>query len=1305
MHTATSRDRRPRRTCIALYGIALAFCVCAFAGLASAALEDIKTVYAWNEIKMSGDIPAPRCDHSTLVYNNKMYIFGGYSENDGSFNDMFVLDIHGVSRAIPTTGDVPDARSGHYAGLVGSKLVIAGGIADDTFDDIYYVDLALSEPLTWVKVTPSNPSDGPGPRAWGFAVAINSTSLFVYGGFNKYSQYDSHIISTTNWRWVREAYTCADASGGEIIPELKDRFIPSAVDSASRSIAGPQLQTLTASVDGLTAADQTNATALSLLITDHAALYSSLVNGTETTANGTDVSKMITCGGIYFCPNVTCTLPPPAEGMRIATDASGRYIYLYGGWMCGTTLGKGGPDCFNGDVFKFDLVARTWQRLDTVGDESLSFETSPPAKSYGSFRIIGNEGFEFGGAYKDAVLDNYFFNDLYVLNLTTSVWRTVNVRGQKPPERWSHTLSFYNRTGYLFGGCKSPNLFYNTLHKLFEVTPDPSRSIAFGPALTTNTVVGNTATFRVEIRDNAGVPLTFGGNDVVAFGFEKGGFSYFQSTIKDLSNGTYDASFKFVKAASFLLSVQYNGVDIKNSPFTIKLLADKPDATQSTVAIVTAAPTTGSPVEFDLSLFDQYLNKATTTGTVLSGTARAPSGVGFPITFGAPVASVSRASFEPTEFGAYTLEIYIDGKNATSPAPFTVQLKKSSTVVNLGIAVGVPVGCSLVLGVLIFVFGRRRYQRHRLEKELAQQNWRISGKDVAIAAWGSAGSRMFRSVVSVRSSRATSRASGVGSRSSKNNHETRNTYIKTGEWKGTTVALKTINQKELEITRDVLMEVHVVREARCANLVSFLGAIVEPPSLYIVNEYCSKGSLADILYDTKIQLDSMFKFSLLQDLANGMKYLHTSDINCHGRLKPSNCVVDGRWALKITDYGLWRFRFGGASLTASPYDDETGFDGADVFYQAPEHCAIGRPALNNISQKGDIYSFGIIASEVVTRLPAYSEHMGSPQEIVTSIIEADARPDLTEVETGIPPAFLALLRSTWHKLPAQRPTFDFISTEVKRLNPQKGGNVVDNIMRMLESYATNLEALVAERTVELDGEKRRAEELLYRMIPKQVADELKVGKKVPAETFEQVTIFFSDIVGFTVIAGDSTPMEIVELLNDLYVTFDSIVDEHDVYKVETIGDAYMCVSGLPNRNGLLHAGEIATMALSLLSSTTTFRIRHMPDKYLQLRIGIHTGPAVAGVVGLKMPRYCLFGDTVNTASRMESGGFALRIHMSDSTARVLATLGGYNVEERGEIQVKGKGSMRTYWLTGKAGFTKPLPSIELAASMSQHHFK
>ncbi|GFQ73082.1 receptor-type guanylate cyclase Gyc76C [Trichonephila clavata] len=243
---------------------------------------------------------------------------------------------------------------------------------------------------------------------------------------------------------------------------------------------------------------------------------------------------------------------------------------------------------------------------------------------------------------------------------------------------------------------------------------------------------------------------------------------------------------------------------------------------------------------------------------------------------------------------------------------------------------------------------------------------------------------------------------------------------------------------------------------------------------------------------------------------------------------------------------------------------------------------------------------------------------------------------------------------------------------------------MDNMMDMMERYANNLEDLVDERTAQLAEEQNKTEALLHRMLPKSVAEQLMRGEAVIPESFDAVTIYFSDIVGFTEMSATSTPMEVVTFLNDLYTVFDSIIGNYDVYKVETIGDAYMVVSGLPIRNGNQHAAEISSMALDLLEAVKTFKIRHKPAQSLLLRIGIHSGPVVAGVVGLTMPRYCLFGDTVNTASRMESNGLPLKIHISDQCKKILESLGGYEIQPRGLVQMKGKGEMETYWLMGHA---------------------
>uniref|UniRef100_A0A182TVY7 Guanylate cyclase domain-containing protein n=1 Tax=Anopheles melas TaxID=34690 RepID=A0A182TVY7_9DIPT len=241
----------------------------------------------------------------------------------------------------------------------------------------------------------------------------------------------------------------------------------------------------------------------------------------------------------------------------------------------------------------------------------------------------------------------------------------------------------------------------------------------------------------------------------------------------------------------------------------------------------------------------------------------------------------------------------------------------------------------------------------------------------------------------------------------------------------------------------------------------------------------------------------------------------------------------------------------------------------------------------------------------------------------------------------------------------------------------------------IQNYSTKLMA----RTMELRMEKGKSDRLLYQMLPPAVVKQLKQQRQVPAETFDAVTIFFSDIVGFTDISASSSAMEVVIMLNTLYRLFDSIILKYDVYKVETIGDAYMVVSGLPQRNGNRHAGEIAMMSLDLVCGISGFTIPHMKHRILEIRVGINTGPCVAGVVGTTMPRYCLFGDTINTASRMESTGEPMKIHISESTKEVLDKLGGFKIKLRGTVDVKGKGTMQTFWLTGHSMYEHLTPEM------------
>ncbi|XP_063398615.1 soluble guanylate cyclase 88E-like isoform X2 [Mytilus trossulus] len=224
--------------------------------------------------------------------------------------------------------------------------------------------------------------------------------------------------------------------------------------------------------------------------------------------------------------------------------------------------------------------------------------------------------------------------------------------------------------------------------------------------------------------------------------------------------------------------------------------------------------------------------------------------------------------------------------------------------------------------------------------------------------------------------------------------------------------------------------------------------------------------------------------------------------------------------------------------------------------------------------------------------------------------------------------------------------------------------------------------ILEESMEKLDAEMKRTDSLLYQMIPKQVADRLRRGEPAitTCQVFENVTILFSDVVGFTTICSRITPMEVVSMLNAMYTCFDRLSETHGVYKVETIGDAYMVVAGAPEICPD-HSARILDMALDMINAIVDLRDPSTGGS-MKIRIGIHTGNAVAGVVGIKMPRYCLFGDTVNTASRMETNGESMKIHVGETTYRFVQD-DDYILHERGTIDVKGKGTMKTYWLLGK----------------------
>ncbi|KAH0808525.1 hypothetical protein GEV33_014265 [Tenebrio molitor] len=715
--------------------------------------------------------------------------------------------------------------------------------------------------------------------------------------------------------------------------------------------------------------------------------------------------------------------------------------------------------------------------------------------------------------------------------------------------------------------------------------------------------------------------------------------------------------------------------------------------------------------------------------------------------------SVSTSQYLPTSFRTHPHpSVWLKQLwKASAARPPAGRNEKSHT---MEITSGVTGGIVLVFLIISLVF----YRNWKYEQELDSLLWKVDFKDIQINEEPNANSLGTKITRSIHPLIRTSQVSLSSNPDADFRYSTIFTQI--GIYKGRVFAIKKVHKKSIDITREMKKELKMrccylqMRDLRHDNLNAFIGACTDPPNICIVTEYCTRGSLKvsrplqqtalpntnnpqDILENEDVKLDNMFIASLVGDILRGMIYLHDSPVRFHGALHSANCLVDSRWVVKLADFGLREFKRG-AEQPGIKDPAKVREKCYNLLYKAPELLRLQDSFISNNqpsgTQKGDVYSFGIILYELHSRHGPFGTTELSYTEILTKIIHNTGlqpfRPPLEALENSFD--FVRdCLKECWAENPDDRPDFKSIRAKLRPLRKGMRPNIFDNMMAMMEKYANNLEVLVDERTDQLQEEKKKTEALLYEMLPRPVAEQLKRGNKVEAESFDCVTIYFSDIVGFTSMSAESTPLQVgagdnnigrqfpnnntpelslftpspskrnaqqlravVDFLNDLYTCFDSIIEHYDVYKVETIGDAYMVVSGLPIRNDNQHAAEIASMSLHLLAEVKQFTIRHRPKEKLMLRIGIHSGPVCAGVVGLKMPRYCLFGDTVNTASRMESTGTPLKIHCSRECKDLLNKLGGYNMMERGIVSMKGKGEQQTYWLLGEDPYFRALRKEE-----------
>ena len=227
---------------------------------------------------------------------------------------------------------------------------------------------------------------------------------------------------------------------------------------------------------------------------------------------------------------------------------------------------------------------------------------------------------------------------------------------------------------------------------------------------------------------------------------------------------------------------------------------------------------------------------------------------------------------------------------------------------------------------------------------------------------------------------------------------------------------------------------------------------------------------------------------------------------------------------------------------------------------------------------------------------------------------------------------------------------------------------------------SNLAGAINGMLGDIQTERGRAENLLLNVLRQPISERLKGGETVIVDSFPLVSVLFSDTVGFTKLSASMSAEELVALLNRTFSAFDALADKHGLEKIKTIGDAYMVVGGVP-LSVENNAERIAEMALDMHSEVA--RLNSENKISIDIRIGIHAGPVVAGVIGVRKFSYDLWGDAVNTAARMESHGLPGLIQMTEDMYNGIASSGKFDIEDRGMIDVKGKGDMHTYILKGR----------------------
>ncbi|WKY05726.1 hypothetical protein Q1695_006156 [Nippostrongylus brasiliensis] len=596
--------------------------------------------------------------------------------------------------------------------------------------------------------------------------------------------------------------------------------------------------------------------------------------------------------------------------------------------------------------------------------------------------------------------------------------------------------------------------------------------------------------------------------------------------------------------------------------------------------------------------------------------------------------------------------------------------------------VAVVIICGLIGVPLLAAF-----QFHRRERQIHKMTWRVDYESITR-------SNRVTKEDSVPGLRRVSSANSVGISSlvaACQSPDSSIAYVN-----NTKVYVKKYQQRRaINFSRSDMMHLDQLHKLSHTNVNAFVGICFnQSRELMTLWTYCARSSLDYIIFEKGRQFGRTFQSAFLKNIIKGLQYIHNSPMKFHGSLYLSNCVVDTNWVVKLTDFGLHDIIWDRMLTKELACSQSVDPDYMPLKYLElpPEMLrnVIQESALGKGSTKADVYQLGMLLYQILFHARPFADRttmtIKSIAKKICEVLDADEdpfQPNVPENDYGL--RLISIMKQCWSLTAGVRPDLNTIADAVAREFETEGrGNVIDQMIRVIDDYSDNLEAMVSKRTKYLEDSLHRTESLLFHIMPRRVAENLREELPIKPEMHTNVSVLVTDISKYTELCETTIPIHVINILQDLYSSFDKIVSEHDAFKVENVGDCYMLVSGLDDCP--YHLREVCRISLEFLDFVETFEVKHNTKYKLRIKVGFHSGAVASGILGSSAPRFCIFGDTVNMANRMANLSEPGRVQMTESVAQtVKAKYPGFIVEERGFVNLKGKGPVFTCWLTGCIG--------------------